>query len=365
MLLDEFFVKRGHGPFLECAARCGKPFSCINSKTRVKKVSFWLHLWHIISMANVIIRPDWNLPESAVTPEAAYRNRRQFLKTLGLGAGLGGGLLAGDATAAATAAQNLKRYPGKRNAKYNPNFRTTPQQWAAGFNNFYEFSTDKFQVQRMVGAFRTEPWPVTIGGLCKKPFKMDAQDMVAKFGIEERVYRFRCVEGWGMILPWSGFSLRRLLELAEPTKEARYVKFTTAMIPRQMPGIARLPQYPWPYTEGLRIAEAMHDLTFVATGMYGKPLLKQNGAPIRLVVPWKYGYKSIKSIVKIEFVRNQPKTLWNSLSAVEYPFESNVDPAKPHPRWSQASEEMKGMNGLRVRTLKYNGYGAVAGLYRR
>jgi sulfoxide reductase catalytic subunit YedY len=168
-----------------------------------------------------------------------------------------------------------------------------------------------------------------------------------------------------MILPWSGFSLRRLLELAEPTKEARYVKFTTAMIPRQMPGIARLPQYPWPYTEGLRIAEAMHGLTFVATGMYGKPLLKQNGAPLRLVVPWKYGYKSIKSIVKIEFVAKQPKTLWNTLSAVEYPFESNVDPAKPHPRWSQASEEMKGLNGLRVRTIKYNGYGDVAGLYRR
>jgi len=316
-------------------------------------------------MANVIIRPDWYLPESAVTPEATYRNRRQFLKTMGLGAGLGGEVLVRDAMAAATPAENLKRYPGKRNAKYSPNFRPTTEAWGTGYNNFYEFSTDKFQVRQLVGGFRTTPWPVTIGGLCKKPFKMDAQDLVAKFGIEERVYRFRCVEGWGMILPWSGFSLRRLLELAEPTKEARYVKFTTAMIPAQMPGIARLPQYPWPYTEGLRIAEAMHDLTFVATGIFGKPLPKQNGAPIRLVVPWKYGYKSIKSIVKIEFVRNQPKTLWNSLSAVEYPFESNVDPAKPHPRWSQASEEMKGTDGLRVRTLKYNGYGAVAGLYRR
>ena len=319
-------------------------------------------------MANVIIRPEWHLPESAVTPESTYRNRRQFIKSLGLGAGLGGGLLAHDAVAAAgaaTAAQNAKLYPGKRNAKYNPNFRPTQQTWATGYNNFYEFSTNKFQVQGLVGNFRIEPWPVTVGGLCKKPFKMDAQDLVAKFGVEERVYRFRCVEGWGMILPWSGFSLRRLIELAEPTNEAKIVKFTTAMVPKQMPGIARLPQYPWPYTEGLRIAEAMHDLTFVATGMYGKPLPKQNGAPIRLVVPWKYGYKSIKSIVKIEFVAKQPKTLWNTLSAVEYPFESNVDPAKPHPRWSQASEEMKGMNGLRVRTLKYNGYGAVAGLYQR
>ncbi len=317
-------------------------------------------------MANVIIRPDWHLPESAATPESVYHNRRQFLKKFGMGVGLGASFLATDASAAAaTAAQNLKRYPGKRNAKYNPNFRPTPEPWGKGYNNYYEFSTDKFQVQRLVGAFRTEPWPLTVGGLCKKPFKMDAQDLVAKFGIEERVYRFRCVEGWGMILPWSGFTLRRLIELAEPTRDARFVKFTTAMIPHQMPGIARLPQYPWPYTEGLRIAEAMHDLTFVATGIYGKPLPKQNGAPIRLVVPWKYGYKSIKSIVKIEFVRNQPKTLWNTLSAVEYPFESNVDPAVPHPRWSQASEEMKGMNGLRVRTIKYNGYREVVGLYRR
>ncbi len=316
-------------------------------------------------MANVIIRPDWHLPENAVTPEEVYRNRRSFLKTLGLGAGTG--LMANamaDAAPAATPAGNLKLYPGKRNPKYNPNFRLTAEAFGTGFNNFYEFTTDKRAVRQLVGRFRTAPWPVSVGGLCNKPFQMDAQAMVAKFGLEERVYRFRCVEAWGMIVPWSGFTLKRLIELAEPKKEARFVKFTTAMVPAQMPGIARLPQYPWPYTEGLTLAEAMHDLTFVATGIYGKPLPKQNGAPIRLVVPWKYGYKSIKSIVKIEFTAHQPKTLWNSLSPVEYPFESNVDPTKPHPRWSQASEEMLGL-GVRVRTIKYNGYKEVAGLYRR
>ena len=167
-----------------------------------------------------------------------------------------------------------------------------------------------------------------------------------------------------MIVPWTGYTLSKLLKQAEPKASAKYVKFYTAMKPAEMPGLARLPQYPWPYTEGLRLDEAMHDLTFMATGIYGEPLPKQNGAPIRLVVPWKYGYKSIKSIVKIEFTDRQPKTLWNALAPREYPFESNVDPGVPHPRWSQASERLIGPNPVRIKTIKFNGYPQVAGLYK-
>ena len=318
-------------------------------------------------MANVILRPEWHLPEKLVTPENEYRNRRQFIRNLGLaaGAGMAGAAWAG-AGAEATVAGNLKLYPGKRNAKYNPKIKLTPQKWAEGYNNFYEFTTQKELVRHpfYMNKFITDPWPVEISGLCEKPFKADAQQLIADLGVEERVYRFRCVEAWSMIVPWSGFTLRKLIEKAVPKRTARYVKFTTMMNVKQMPGSARLPAYPWPYTEGLRLDEALHDLTFVATGIYGKPLPKQNGAPIRLVVPWKYGYKSIKSIVKIEFTAKQPKTLWESLAPDEYPFESNVNPTVNHPRWSQASERLIG-TGLRVRTIKYNGYNQVAPLYAR
>ena len=212
--------------------------------------------------------------------------------------------------------------------------------------------------------FKINPWQVEVSGLCDKPFKFDALDMAKKLGLEERVYRFRCVEAWSMIVPWTGYTLSKLLKQAEPKASAKYVKFYTAMKPAEMPGLARLPQYPWPYTEGLRLDEAMHDLTFMATGIYGEPLPKQNGAPLRLVVPWKYGYKSIKSIVKIEFTDRQPKTLWNALAPREYPFESNVDPGVPHPRWSQASERLIGPNPVRIKTIKFNGYPQVAGLYK-
>ena len=314
-------------------------------------------------MANVIIRPDWHLPEKLVTPESDYRNRRQFIKELGLvaGAGISGSVLA----AAATPAGNLKLYPGKRNPKYNPKVQLTNQQWAEGYNNFYEVTTQKELVRHpfYMNKFVTNPWQIEIKGLCEKPFKIDAQQLIADIGVEQRVYRMRCVEGWSMVVPWTGFTLRKLIEKAVPKKTARFVKFTTAMNVQQMPGIARLPGYPWPYTEGLRIDEALHDLTFVATGIYGRPLPKQNGAPIRIVVPWKYGYKSIKSIVKIEFTAKQPKTLWETLAPKEYPFESNVNPAVPHPRWTQATEKQIG-TGLRIRTLLYNGYNQVAPLYR-
>jgi len=311
-------------------------------------------------MANVIIRPDWHLPESSITPINEYHNRRVFVKQLGLGAGIAGLSLVDTLQAAAAA----KLYPAKRNAKYSPKVVLTNKAWATGYNNFYEFTTSKEHVRFLVDKFKTNPWPVEVSGLCGKPFKFDALDMAKKLGLEERVYRFRCVEAWSMIVPWTGYTLSKLLKQAEPKASAKYVKFYTAMKPAEMPGLARLPQYPWPYTEGLRLDEAMHDLTFMATGIYGEPLPKQNGAPLRLVVPWKYGYKSIKSIVKIEFTDRQPKTLWNALAPREYPFESNVDPGVPHPRWSQASERLIGPNPVRIKTIKFNGYPQVAGLYK-
>jgi len=311
-------------------------------------------------MANVIIRPDWHIPESSITPINEYRNRRSFVKQLGLGAGVAGLSLADTLEAAAVP----KLYPAKRNAKYSPKVVLTNKAWATGYNNFFEFTTSKEHVRFLVDKFKTNPWEVEVSGLCGKPFKFDALEMAKKLGLEERVYRFRCVEAWSMIVPWTGYTLSKLLKQAEPKASAKYVKFYTAMKPAEMPGLARLPQYPWPYTEGLRLDEAMHDLTFMATGIFGESLPKQNGAPLRLVVPWKYGYKSIKSIVKIEFTDRQPKTLWNALSPREYPFESNVDPGVPHPRWSQASERLIGPNPVRVKTNKYNGYPQVAGLYK-
>jgi methionine sulfoxide reductase catalytic subunit len=311
-------------------------------------------------MANVIIRPDWHIPESSITPINEYHNRRSFVKQLGLGAGVAGLSLADTLEAAAAP----KLYPAKRNAKYSPKVVLTNKAWATGYNNFYEFTTSKEQVRFLVDKFKTNPWEVEVSGLCGKPFKFDALEMAKKLGLEERVYRFRCVEAWSMIVPWTGYTLSKLLKQAEPKASAKYVKFYTAMKPAEMPGLARLPQYPWPYTEGLRLDEAMHDLTFMATGIFGESLPKQNGAPLRLVVPWKYGYKSIKSIVKIELTDRQPKTLWNALSPREYPFESNVNPGVPHPRWSQASERLIGPNPVRIKTIKYNGYPQVAGLYK-
>ena len=240
----------------------------------------------------------------------------------------------------------------------------TDEKLATTYNNFYEFTTSKTKVVDLVGDFQIDPWMVEVGGLCEHPRAVTSADLIKEYGEEERIYRFRCVEAWAMTVPWNGFPLSKIIEAAKPKSDAKFVRFVTANNPEEMPGIAKRPNYPWPYTEGLTLEEAMHDLTFVATGMYGKPMPKQNGAPIRLVVPWKYGYKSIKSIVAIEFVTQQPKTLWNTLSAREYPFESNVEPHVPHPRWSQETHRMLGSR-QRVKTLLYNGYAdQVAKLYK-
>lgn len=313
-------------------------------------------------MAHLLLRPDWQLPERLVTPEAVYRDRRRFLRDLGLAAA---GSLALPQLFAADPPAGTPASAVARNPEFSPRLPLTDEKLVTTYNNFYEFSTVKDRVHRLVDKFTTSPWTLWVGGLCEKPMTIDARDLIAQMPLEERVYRFRCVEAWSMVVPWTGFPLSKLLEKVQPKPAAKFVKFQTALRPDEMPGIQRLADYPWPYTEGLRIDEAMHPLVLLATGLYGKPMPKQNGAPIRLVVPWKYGFKSIKSIVRIELVEKQPATLWETLSPEEYPFESNVDPGVPHPRWSQATERVLGSND-RVPTLKYNGYGdQVARLYAR
>jgi methionine sulfoxide reductase catalytic subunit len=309
-------------------------------------------------MANIIRRAPWHLAEKFVTPEKAFRNRREFIKQMGF---VGAAAIAAPSLFGAEAAK--KGYPYPRSPEFNPKWDLTDEKVAGSYNNFYEFSLQKNRVKDLTGRFVTSPWPIQISGLCEKPMTIDAAELVDTMPLEERIYRFRCVEAWGMIVPWTGFPLSKLIEKAKPKAEAKFIRFETANRPEQMPGISQLPNYPWPYFEGLRMDEAMHPLTLVATGIYGKPMAKQHGAPVRLVVPWKYGYKSIKSIVKIEFIDKQPKTFWETLQPQEYPFESNVNPAVPHPRWSQATERMID-TGDRVRTKPFNGYGdQVAKLY--
>jgi sulfoxide reductase catalytic subunit YedY len=230
------------------------------------------------------------------------------------------------------------------------------------YNNYYELTTDKEGVARLAQKFNPSPWTVEVYGLVNKPKTYGIEDLLSRFTQEERIYRLRCVEAWSMVIPWTGFTLASLLKEVEPTSDAKYVRFETVYRPEEMPG-QKSPFYPWPYQEGLRLDEAMHDLTILATGLYGQPMPNQNGAPIRLVVPWKYGFKSIKSITKIELVAEQPATLWNTVAPNEYGFYSNVNPEVPHPRWSQATERRIGEFGRRP-TLMFNGYAEeVAHLY--
>jgi len=309
-------------------------------------------------MPNVITRPGWYLPEKLATPESVYRNRRRFLKELSI---IGTASLF---TSTHAAESTAKGYPYPRNTTFaGKDLRITDEEYATGYNNFYEFTTSKTRVKRLTDRFVISPWDLEIAGLVDKPLKTTVDELVASMPLEERVYRFRCVEAWSMIVPWTGFPLSKLIEKVSPKSEAKFIKFTTFHRPEQAPGFAELKNYPWPYTEGLRMDEAMNPLTLVTTGMYGKPLPKQNGAPLRIVVPWKYGYKSIKSVVKIEFVAEQPKTLWESLAPDEYPFESNVNPKVDHPRWSQKTERIID-TGNRINTQMFNGYGEyVAKLY--
>jgi methionine sulfoxide reductase catalytic subunit len=299
----------------------------------------------------LINRPP-DISSSEITDEALYWSRREFLKTAGFGAAAIGGLIplanrlgGGDWRPASARDEKL-----------------TPYEDITGYNNYYEFGTDKGDPKANAGRFRTRPWKVEVAGEVKKPATYDLDDFLKGFTPVERVYRLRCVEAWSMVIPWLGIPLRDVIDRLEPTSKGKFVEFTTLLDPQQMPG-QRSNILPWPYVEGLRMDEARHPLTLLVTGLYGKPLPNQNGAPIRLIVPWKYGFKGGKSIVKIRFTEQQPMTTWNIAAPREYGFYANVNPEVDHPRWSQARERRVG-EFFKRKTLMFNGYAdQVASLY--
>jgi len=296
----------------------------------------------------LIGRPS-DIPSSEITPEALFLNRRKFI-----------GTLSGRALAAATGASLLGACEAEAEAAQKD--EPTSYEDITSYNNFYEFGVDKEDPAANAKGFRTRPWTVTIDGHVAKPARYNLDDLVRPMKIEDRTYRLRCVEAWSMVIPWQGFALRDLIRRAAPTSRAKYVAFTTLHDASRMPG-QRRPVLEWPYREGLRMDEAMHPLTILATGIYGKSLLGQNGAPLRLVVPWKYGFKSIKSIVRISFVEKQPYTSWSDMAPEEYGFYANVNPQVDHPRWSQARERRIGEFRKRP-TLMFNGYAdQVASMY--
>ena len=302
----------------------------------------------------------WELPESETTSESHYLNRRAMVRAMGFGVAsiaLPGQLMAQDKSADPSAGL----YPARRNDRYGVPTPMTAEKLATTYNNFYEFGTDK-SIWRAAQKLEVRPWTIKVGGMVEKPFEIGIDDLLAKVQLEERVYRHRCVETWSMIVPWSGFPVRSLVELCKPLGSAKFIVMKTLSRPSVMRE-QRDPLYPWPYTEGLAMDEAMNDLAFIATGLYGKPIHKQNGAPLRLVAPWKYGFKNVKSIVSVEFTDKKPKTFWEGLQSSEYGFWANVNPEVAHPRWSQATEKPLGSD-QRIPTLLYNGYAEfVAGLY--
>jgi sulfoxide reductase catalytic subunit YedY len=296
---------------------------------------------------------------SEITPYSLYLSRRDFLKAAGIVSG--SALLAACAPRGTSTPQTELPVTAEKHDELGDPANSFED--ITNYNNYYEFTIDKQGVAGLAQKFKPEPWTVEVYGMVNKPKTYSIEDLLSKFTQEERIYRLRCVEAWSMVIPWTGFALSSLLKEVEPTTDAKYVRFETVYRPEEMPGLLS-PFYPWPYQEGLRLDEAMHDLTILATGLYGQPMPNQNGAPIRLVVPWKYGFKSIKSIVKIELVDQQPKTLWSSVGPGEYGFYSNVNPERSHPRWSQASERRIGELNRRP-TLMFNGYAEqVADLYK-
>ena len=306
----------------------------------------------------------WEVPERLVTPESVMLGRRAALAgaaTFALAApahAQWANLLGGKQTPM----QTLKPLDAARNPRYQPGRAITAEKEATTYNNFYEFSTDKSLVA-LAQALPVDPWSVEITGLVGKPQKIGLEDLLKQVSLEERVYRHRCVETWAMTVPWTGFPLSKLLDLVEPKAEAKYVVFTTLADTKTMPGLG-MRFYPWPYTEGLTIEEARNELAFMVVGMYGKTLPPQNGAPLRVALPWKYGFKSAKSIIKIEFSAKRPVSFWEGLQDQEYGFWANVNPEVPHPRWSQATETLLGSDE-RVPTKIFNGYGEfVADLYK-
>jgi sulfoxide reductase catalytic subunit YedY len=310
---------------------------------------------------HVIRRRGWEIPERLATPEHLFFDRRAFLAATGAAAlSLApGAALAQRAADVPDPTQGL--YPAKRNEKFTLDRPVTDEKINTNYNNFYEFGSTK-NVTRAAQALKLRPWTIKLDGMVEKEQEIAIDDLLKKVTIEERLYRHRCVEAWSMAIPWSGFPMSQLVDIAKPLSSAKYVRMETffdkAMAPEQ-----RKPYYPWPYIEGLTMAEATNELTFMVTGAYGKPVPKQMGAPIRLAVPWKYGFKSVKSIVRFNFTDTRPKTFWEGLQAAEYGFWANVNPEVPHPRWSQASEEDIGTKERRP-TVKFNGYGEyVADIY--
>jgi sulfoxide reductase catalytic subunit YedY len=310
------------------------------------------------------IKRDWEIPESAATPEHLVFNRRKVLASMGLAGAIGvtAGLAGGAAKAAVTPQSgDAVAYPFPRNDGYNLDRPVSPESDVTTYNNFYEFGTSK-NIHRAAQKLKIKPWTVAIDGLVEKPMTIDAEDILKQMPREQRLYRHRCVEAWAMALPWDGYPMAELIKFCKPLSSAKYVQMQTFQRPEEAPG-QRVFWQPWPYTEGLTIAEAMNEMTFIATGAFGKALPPQMGAPLRLVTPWKYGFKSIKSIAKITFTTERPVGYWEKLQASEYGFWANVNPEVPHPRWSQASERMLGSDE-QVPTRIYNGYGAqVSSLY--
>ena len=304
-------------------------------------------------------KKGWELRESAATPESAYLDRRALL-TMAVGSMLAPALAPVPAQAAEED-PSAGLYPVKRNPRYTLDRPITDAKYSEHYNNFYEFGSEK-SIADDAQALKIRPWTVKIDGMVERPIEIGIDDLLKKMPLEERLYRHRCVEAWSMAVPWSGFPMAALLTFAKPLGSAKYVRMETFVDAAQAPGQKQF-WYPWPYIEGVTMAEANNELAFMVTGMYGKPVPKQDGAPLRIALPWKYGFKSIKSIVRVSFTDKQPTTFWQTVGSDEYGFWANVNPEVPHPRWSQATERVLGTDE-RVPTLKWNGYGEyVAHLY--
>ena len=309
---------------------------------------------------HIIRRRGWEIPERLATPEHLFLNRRAFV------AGAGAALLSPELAAAQRASDlpepTADLYPARRNETYKLDRPVTDEKINTNYNNFFEFGSSK-TIARAAQALKLRPWTVKIDGMVEKEQTVGIDDLIRKMPLEERLYRMRCVEAWSMAVPWTGFPLAKLVELAKPLSSAKYLRMETFLDTAVAPG-QRQRWYPWPYVEGLTIAEATNELAFLVTGAYGKPVPKQMGAPLRLATPWKYGFKSIKSIVRFNFTDQRPKSYWEALQASEYGFWANVNPEVAHPRWSQATEEIIGANE-RKPTLLFNGYGEyVAHMYK-
>jgi len=312
----------------------------------------------------MLIRKRADIKPSEITPESVYLQRRKLLA-----GAVAGGLIAAAGASAQALAESDATLPPLLKYTFNPRYSVSEKpntyEQITHYNNYYEFGEDKTDPAQYSGDFKPQPWSVTIDGEAEKTGTFSYEDIVSPHPLEERVYRFRCVEAWSMVIPWVGFPLGDLLKRFNPTSAAKYVQFTTVYRPSQMPG-QRSDILPWPYQEGLRMDEAMHPLTLMVTGLYGRALPNQDGAPLRVIIPWKYGFKSGKSIVKITFMRGEPRTTWTTADPTEYGFYANVNPNVPHPRWSQATERRIGAGFFDERqpTLMFNGYSEVASLYR-